>query len=117
MKNRTKTNERAGSDGSPVQRDVSFRILRGRKGDETRAGGTMNVGSNGVLFPTDRVLLPGRRVELSIRWPAKPNGKGGPKLLARGRIVGYERGVAAMEVLEYEFRTATAKAVAAAAGH
>ncbi|MGH9353784.1 MAG: hypothetical protein ACRD2G_16750, partial [Terriglobia bacterium] len=49
--------------------------------------------------------LPGNRLELSISWPAQLNGKCALKLVARGRIVRFEEGRAAMEIHQYEFRT------------
>src|ERR1700691_3397526 len=51
------------------------------------------------------VLLPGRRLELSISWPAQLNDKCALKLVARGRVVRFEDGRTAMEIQQYEFRT------------
>ena len=48
---------------------------------------TVNMSSNGVLFTTDHYLLPGRRLEVSISWPAQLNSKVALKLVARGRVV------------------------------
>jgi hypothetical protein len=68
-------------------------------------GLTVNMSSNGVLFTTDRYLLPGRRLEVSISWPAQLNSKVALKLVARGRVVRSEDGRAAIEIHQYEFRT------------
>jgi len=51
------------------------------------------------------MLLPGRRLELSISWPAQLNNKCALKLMARGRVVRFEEGCAAIEIQQYEFRT------------
>jgi hypothetical protein len=51
------------------------------------------------------MLLPGRRLELSISWPAQLNNKCALKLVARGRVVRFEQGRAAIEIQQYEFRT------------
>ena len=80
-------------------------MLSKRNGDENGTGRTVNMSSNGVLFSTDNILLPGRRVEVAINWPAQLNSNVGLKLVARGRIVRYEQGMAAMEIQQYEFRT------------
>jgi hypothetical protein len=61
--------------------------------------------SNGVLFQTDRPLLPGKRVEMAISWPAQLDNRCALKLVARGRVVRSEGGCAAVEIQQYEFRT------------
>jgi hypothetical protein len=61
--------------------------------------------SAGILFTTDQIVLPGRRLEVSINWPAQLNNKCALKLVARGRVVRFEEGRAAMEIQQYEFRT------------
>ena len=105
MKNRKETNERRASDRFPIARDLRYKMLSKRNGDENGTGRTVNMSSNGVLFSTDNILLPGRRVEVAINWPAQLNSNVGLKLVARGRIVRYEQGMAAMEIQQYEFRT------------
>ena len=100
------TNERRDADRFPLDRDVRYRIINRKGGDEVGAGKTLNMSSNGVLFTTDGFLIPGRRVELAISWPAQLNSKVPLKLVARGRVVRSESGVAAVEIQQYEFRTA-----------
>jgi hypothetical protein len=105
--------DRRHSDRFPIAREMRYRILSKRSVTEPGAGSTVNMSSSGVLFAVDGVMLPGSRVELSINWPVKLNDKCALRLVARGRVVRSERGVAAMEILEHEFRTqATAPAVA-----
>jgi len=58
-----------------------------------------------VLFTSQHVLLPGRRLEVAISWPAQLNNKCALKLVARGRVVRFEEGIAAIEIQQYEFRT------------
>jgi hypothetical protein len=81
--------------------------LNKRGGDEAGDGKTLNISSCGVLFTTGHMLLPGRRLELSISWPAQLNNKCALKLVARGRVVRFEQGRAAIEIQQYEFRTAS----------
>jgi hypothetical protein len=51
------------------------------------------------------MLLPGRRLELDISWPVQLNNQVALKLVARGRVVRFEEGRAAIEIQQYEFRT------------
>jgi len=107
--------DRRQSDRFPIERDVRFRVLNKRGGEETGDGKTLNISSSGVLFTSEQLLLPGRRLELSISWPVQLNDLVPLKLVARGRVVRFEEGQAAIEIQQYEFRT-QANAVAAKAG-
>lgn len=97
--------ERRHSDRFPIEREVRYRVMSKRAGDEAGEGRTLNISSSGVLFTSAHILLPGRRMELSISWPAQLDHKTGLKLVARGRIVRFEHGRAALEIQQYEFRT------------
>ena len=100
--------DRRHSDRFPIERDVRYRVMNKRGGEEAGDGKTLNISSSGVLFTTAQMLLPGRRLELSINWPAQLNNKCALRLVARGRIVRFEKGSAALEIQQYEFRTASA---------
>ncbi len=102
--------DRRHSDRFPIEREVRFRILSKRNAEEIGDGKTVNISSSGILFTSGQVLLPGRRLELSISWPAQLNDKCALKLVARGRIVRFEEGRAAMEIQQYEFRTQSSAA-------
>jgi hypothetical protein len=104
--------DRRHSDRFPIERDVRYRVLSKRTGDESGDGKTVNISSSGVLFTTEHVLLPGRRLELSISWPAQLNNKCALKLVARGRVVRFEDGRTAMEIQQYEFRTQSSQTAA-----
>lgn len=108
-------NDRRAADRFPIERDVRFKILSKKTGDEAGIGKTVNISSTGILFTTDKLLVPGRRLEVSVNWPAQLNDRCSLKLVARGRIVRFEQGRAAMEIQQYEFRTSSAAAAAAAA--
>ena len=97
--------DRRHSDRFPIERDVRYRVMNKRGGEEAGEGKTLNISSSGVLFTAGQMLLPGRRLELSISWPAQVNDKCGLKLVARGRIVRFEQGRIALEIQQYEFRT------------
>ncbi len=107
--------DRRHSDRFPIVREVRYRVLSKRSAEEIGDGKTLNISSSGVLFTSEHVLLPGRRLELSISWPAQLNNKCALKLVARGRVVRFEDGRAAMEIQQYEFRTHSSGAAAGTA--
>jgi hypothetical protein len=80
-------------------------VLSNKDGSELGVGRTVNISSGGVLFTASNPLNPGRRLELSISWPAQLDGKCGLKLVAKGRVVRCEGTAVAVEVEKYEFRT------------
>lgn len=97
--------DRRGADRFPIERDVRFKVLNRKNAEEVGIGRTINMSSNGVLFTTDQYLIPGRRLEIAISWPAQLNSKVALKLVARGRVVRCDEGKAAIEIHQYEFRT------------
>jgi hypothetical protein len=103
------SSERRGADRFPIEREVRYRILNKRSSGEEGSGKTINISSNGVLFTTDQILIPGKRLELSISWPAQLDNKCQLKLVARGRVARLEQGRAAIEIQQYEFRTQGSK--------
>jgi hypothetical protein len=112
----TQEADRRRSDRFAIEREIRYKALNKRGGEEAGEGKTVNMSSSGVLFTSEQILRPGRRIELSISWPAQLNNKCALKLVARGRIVRFENGLAAMEIQQYEFRTQSAPGAAAAAG-
>ena len=107
VKSEKEKNDRRASDRFPIEREVRYKVLNRKNADEIGFGKTINMSSNGVLFTTDQYLLPGRRLELAISWPAQLNSTVALKLVARGRVVRCEEGKAAIEIHQYEFRTAS----------
>jgi hypothetical protein len=105
--------DRRNSDRFPIERDVRYRVMSKRGGEEAGEGKSVNISSSGVLFTCQHLLLPGRRVELSISWPAQLNNQCALKLVASGRVVRFEEGQCAMEIQQYEFRT---QSISAAGG-
>lgn len=108
--------DRRHSDRFPIEREVRYRVLNKRSSEESGDGKTVNISSSGVLFTVDHILLPGRRMELAISWPAQLNNKCALKLVARGRVVRFEGNRAAIEIQQYEFRTHSSQPAVAAAG-
>jgi hypothetical protein len=105
--------DRRTSDRFPIERDVRYRVLNKRGAEESGSGVTVNMSSSGVLFTTDTFLLPGKKLEVSISWPAQLDNKCALKFVARGRVVRSEAGLAAVEIQQYEFRTQGSKGLAA----
>ena len=97
--------DRRRSDRFPIERDVRYKVLNKKSNDEGGNGKTVNMSSSGVLFTAEHLLIPGKRVELSISWPAQLNNKTALKLVARGRVVRCDGETAAIEIQQYEFRT------------
>jgi PilZ domain len=104
--------ERRAADRFPIEREVRYRILNKRSSAEEGTGKTINISSTGVLFTTDQILIPGKRLELSISWPLQLDNKCNLKLVARGRVARLEQGRAAIEIQQYEFRTQGSKTFA-----
>ena len=98
-------NDRRHSDRFPIEREVRYKVLSKRSGEESGEGRTLNMSSAGVLFTSHHQLIPGKRIELSITWPAQLNNKCALRLVARGRVVRSLQGMAALEIQQYEFRT------------
>ncbi len=99
--------DRRGSDRFPIEREVRYKALSRNKGpEETGTGRTINMSSNGILFQTSTTLSPGRRLELSVNWPAKLNDTCPLQLVAKAKVVRADATTAAVEILQYEFRTA-----------
>lgn len=101
--------DRRAADRFPIEREVRYRLLNKRNAQEEGVGKTINISSTGVLFTTDQLLVAGKRLELSISWPAQLDNKCQLKLVARGRVARLEHGRAAIEIQQYEFRTQRTK--------
>jgi CheY-like chemotaxis protein len=75
---------------------------------------TLNISSKGVLFRADEALEPGQLLQISVDWPARLENQIPLKLVAEGRIVRNIKGIAAMTIEKYEFRTRRTPAQASA---
>lgn len=73
-------------------------------------GQTVNLSRNGLLFTTEHELQLGKKLEVSISWPAKLDGTCPLKLVSTGRVVRVEDSRVAVEVKRFEFRTTSATA-------
>jgi hypothetical protein len=97
--------ERRASERFPIARELRYRVLNRRGNEEAGEGRTVNMSSSGLLFTAAEMLLPGRRVEVAVNWPAQLNNKCALRFVARGRVVRYDDGNVALEIQQHEFRT------------
>ena len=97
--------ERRRSSRFPIEREVRYQALNKRGGEKAGEGRTINISSSGVLFSAEHTLPQGRRIELSISWPAQLDNRTALKLVVRGRVVRTENAAVAVEIQHYEFRT------------
>jgi len=89
----------------PFERAVRYQVLSRKTQFGLGKGQTINMSSSGALISTDHELTLGRRVELSISWPAQLDDTCRLKLVAIGKVVRVEAGKAALEFQKHEFRT------------
>ncbi|MGA2133623.1 MAG: PilZ domain-containing protein [Bryobacteraceae bacterium] len=108
--------ERRASKRFPIEQDLSYRVLDHRTSvPESGAGKTIDISSKGLLFGTERRLRPGKRVEVSVNWPALLEGGCPLKFVAVGRIVRAEEDRAAVQIEQHEFRTRRSRELPSAA--
>ena len=100
-----RVSNRRTSDRFPIIRELRYRVLGGRGNSIWASGKTLNISGTGILFRAETPLAPGKRVELSVSWPAKLDGKCALKLVARGRVTRCSGTEVAVEMDKYEFRT------------
>jgi len=102
--------ERRASQRFPIEQDVCYRTLDHRIVEpEKGVGRTIDISSGGVLFGTEHRLRSGKRMEVSINWPAQLEGGCPLKFVAVGRVVRAEDTQAAVTIEQYEFRTRRTK--------
>jgi hypothetical protein len=75
----------------------------------------VNLSSCGVLFEAQDPLPLGKRIELSIAWPARLDENAGLTLRVIGRIVRTEENLVSVAFSHYEFRTRRLGPIARAA--
>lgn len=98
--------DRRATNRMPIERDVRYKVLGGKKTvKQVGLGKTLNMSSGGVLFTTETPLPEGERVELAVSWPAQLNETLPLKLVAMGRLVRAGDSQAAICVERYEFKT------------
>jgi len=89
----------------PMQVDLEYKMLDGRKVLKTGIGRTLNLSSSGILFESEDALPIGSSLRLSIEWPARLDNRVGLTLCVMGRTVRSSGTCTAVEILSHEFRT------------
>lgn len=105
MRTDAQRTDRRRTDRFPLNCELVYRMSGKRLANEQGAGTTIDMSSGGVLFRCDRELLPGKRIEMAISWPAQLDNRCGLKLIARGKVVRTSGTQAAVAIQQYEFRT------------
>jgi hypothetical protein len=101
-----RTPDRRASNRLPIERDVHYKVLGGKKTvTYVGSGKSLNMSSGGVLFTTESGLREGERIELAVSWPAKLDDRISLKLVAIGVLVRSYETQAAMAIERYEFKT------------
>jgi len=99
-----------------IEQEVLYKVLDHRvAAPESGMGKTLDISSGGVLFETQQRLRAGKRVEVSVNWPALLDGGCPLKFVAVGRVVRAEEKRAAMHIEQHEFRTRRSKELPTAA--
>ena len=98
--------ERRSAKRFTIQEEAAYRILDSRvSSPESGLGKTIDISSSGILFGTQQRLRSGKRVEISINWPAQLDGGCPLKFVVVGRVVRVGDSQAAATIEQYEFRT------------
>ena len=107
--------ERRETDRFPIESQLHYKLIQARRLAETGQGRTLNMSSGGILFTAAAPIPVGRRVELSVDWPARLNGNCGLRLVALGKVVRSDITTAAVRIEKYDFHTRALPAGAARA--
>lgn len=89
----------------PVCEEVKYTVQHSKALRTSGTGKTLDFGSRGILFTTQERLPVGRRVELSVSWPAMLGGTCPLQFVATGRVVRSDGAKAAVRIERYEFKT------------
>jgi hypothetical protein len=101
-----RTHDRRASNRLPIECDVHYKVLGGKKSvKHVGSGKSINMSSGGVLFTTETGLLEGERIELAVSWPVQLDDRIPLKLVAIGVLVRTHETQAAMSIERYEFKT------------
>lgn len=89
----------------PLREEVRYTVQSSKTAKMSGVGRTLDFASGGILFTTEELLPVGRRVELSVSWPARLGGTCPLQFVATGRVVRAESNRAAVRIERYEFKT------------
>ena len=87
-----------------IELPLRFWVRRAKGLTVQGIGKTCNLSSGGVLFETDRPVVPGELVKLAVEWPALLDGVHQMILILEGRIIRSEFRGSALRIAVTEFR-------------
>ena len=90
----------------PISLTADYRLLYRGRVDSLGSARTINMATGGVLLQANESLATGRQIELFINWPMKLEEMCPLKLVMRGRITRSDSHGVAVQMRQYEFRTA-----------
>ena len=102
MNNMDGATDRRAAGRYSIQEDVRW-SLRDRQ-DVLEPGKTVNISSAGVLFDTGSFAPQGTLVDVAINWPVPTDTGAVLQLMARGRVVRFSDGRAAVQFHQTQFR-------------
>jgi hypothetical protein len=95
--------ERRASQRFPIQCKAEYRAIRR---DVSGLGQTVNVSRSGILLAVEHVLSVGWRMEVRVDWPVRLHDKIPLKWVLQCQVVRSADREVALEINQYEFRTA-----------
>lgn len=94
----------------PIALAVQYKWSHSRRPQQLGSGTTINISSGGVLFRGTEIPPVQSVIELALNWPVSLD-ECALKLVMRGRVVRNASEATAVCVMQYEFRTASSRAV------
>src|SRR3984893_9535137 len=80
--------DRRASDRLPIEREVRYKVLGGKKSVTcVGSGKTLNMSSRGILFTPESTLQEGAFMEIAISWPVQLDETTDLKLVVLGELV------------------------------
>jgi hypothetical protein len=102
----TTHNERRSKYRFEMKRDLRYKVTQDGVQVAAGSGTTMNLGSGGVAFSTEKPPARDSIIELSIHWPVLLDDSCPMRLIVFGRILRTGPHNAICSIDKYEFRTA-----------
>jgi PilZ domain len=97
--------ERRASTRFPLTMDLRYTIPGCHGPAEMGSAHTVDVSSSGLSFTSDKPLLVGQRLEVSLDWPVLLDGYIKLQLVLSGVVVRRDGLMIALEIRQHDFRT------------
>jgi len=98
--------DRRGDRRYTLQLDLKWKLVRRRRVLQSDTGRTLDFSSSGILLDAGRHLPQGLNLEISVSWPVLLHNAAPLQLSVFGRIVRSDGQLAAIQMVQHEFRTA-----------